>query len=217
MFFSSLAQSAGVEIAIDFQVYRSSGFNYRANDTDRLYLSNFEAVGVPANDDLGAWENESVVSSECALWTCVQSFELRQQNSDQTSKIREEFSKIQFNTRLKSIGTEGDRHYNIKFDPLPPSMNSPAGINFTVNNNAAFAFQSYFSTVFNGTLFKERNFHEPSSDVIQAPWNASADLDAWTKNIAASMTNVVRTTIPAHSPQFDGTGYQLGYDVRCAW
>jgi len=54
VFFSSLAQSAGVEIAIDFQVYRSSGFNYRANDTDRLYLSNFEAVGVPANDDLGA-------------------------------------------------------------------------------------------------------------------------------------------------------------------
>ena len=47
---------------------------------------------------------------------------------------------------------------------------------------------------------------------------ASADLDSWIRTVAASMTSVIRTFVPGteHS-MYNGTGYQLGYDVRWPW
>ncbi len=205
------------EISTDFSVIPSSGFHYNANDTDKFYLANFEAVGAPANMNLTTLKQDSVVSSECALWICVQSFESLQRNSNQTSTNREGFSKIQPDSRQNSICQMGDSSYNMIFEPLPPSMNPPAGINFTFNSIAACGFTYYFPSLFNGSVNRLRDIPGPSSDAIQALWNASADLDHWIKNVAASVTNVIRTTEPAHSPQFDGTGFQLGYDVRWAW
>ena len=71
--------------------------------------------------------------------------------------------------------------------------------------------------MFNGSLlFQER----PSftDDYLQAMWNASADLDGWIKNLALSMTNVVRTTNTSGPfGLYDGTGYQLGVQIHWPW
>lgn len=60
--------------------------------------------------------------------------------------------------------------------------------------------------------------------MVQAIWNVTgsvAELDSWIKNLAGSMTNVIRASNVGSSDgsklYYHGTAYQLGYEVRWVW
>jgi aspartate/tyrosine/aromatic aminotransferase len=54
-----------------------------------------------------------------------------------------------------------------------------------------------------------------SSDTVEAIWNGSVvGIDIWVKNLAVSMTNVVRTSAPPTNSHYNGTAYQSGIRVR---
>ena len=210
------------DIGTAFQVVRSGGFHYRANDSQTLYLSNWEAVGAPANttsaSDWQNWQNASTttVASECALWMCVQSFDTRQTNGKQSQTVTRSFSQI--HPWTARTNDENYYNYNVSFLDLPPEMNPPLSHNFSVYPSAFFAISEYFGTLFTGNISFFRMQQAYTSDYIQGIWDASGDLDTWIQTVATSMTNIIRTVGEAEPAiGYDGIGYQLGYDVRWAW
>ena len=202
-------------MGIGFQIFQSGGFHYPANDNNTLYLSNWEAVGAPTNaTSLSDWQNRTTVASECALWMCVQSFDTRQTHANQSQNVTRSFSKID----PRTISVNDLPNANISFLDLPTEMNPPLSHNFSVFASAYTALYQYFNTVFTGIVALSTNEQTYSSDYVQGIWDASADLDTWIQTVATSMTNVIRTLGDAEPAiEYDGTGYQLGYEVRWAW
>ena len=201
-------------IGSGFQVFPSSGSHFDKTQGDKLYLSNFEAVGMPAGTQLSdtSWQNRSEQAYECALWACVQAFETWQVNSNQTQVVRHTWDKVD------NSSIYNDPFKNITFVDLPIEMNAPDDANFRFLGMAVVALNTYLSSLFHGNITVNQGTQLSSSDVVQALWNATTDLDDWMHNVASSLTNVVRSFDPA--PQravLDGTGYQLGYDVRWPW
>ena len=150
--------------SVSFQVMESPGAIYQQNDST-LYISNFKVVGSP----LGTPELEGVplpysstVASECALWMCVQAFEV---NANQTEVVVQKFSQIKNAT---TAITQGGDFANINFQDIPRTMNSSPYGNYTVGLGASRAFQSYLSPTFNGSLSVLADSTVASSDVIEA-------------------------------------------------
>ena len=207
---------------------KSPGAIYQKNDSN-LYISNFEVVGGVA-DSSGAssvpWPNSSTVASECALWMCVQAFEMNMVNANQTQAVMQEFFQIQ--NKTTTIDDSGSPYYgSFTFQDIPRRMNPRPEGNYTVGFFAFHAFQNYLGTMFNGSVRLMPSSTVASSDVVEAIWSSTGDLDKWIKTVATSLTNAIRTdktnenenvTLNAVQDAFyNGQAYQLGYDVRWPW
>jgi len=204
-----------IDTGVGFRVFQSQGFHYPSNDNDTLYLSNWEAVGAPANS-VGStqWQNQTTVASECALWMCVQSFEASQAYTiQQMQEVNESFSKT--NTATRQTNAPGN---NISFLALPEEMNPPPNQNFSISGLALLSLTEYFASMFEGNITFNQADQSPSSDPVQAIWAASADLDTWLQTVAGSMSNVIRTSSPENKMEmYNGTGYRIAYDVQWIW
>jgi hypothetical protein len=212
---ANLTNFAEIDMGVGFQVFQSEGFHYPSNDTDTLYLSNWEAVGAPANSVGGTqWQNQTTVASECALWMCVQSYDVPATFSVQLMQVvNESFSKIDAATRQAHALVN-----NISFLALPEDMNPPPNQTFSISGLALLSLTEYFATMFEGNITLNQAEQNPSSDPVQAIWAASADLDTWLQTVAGSVTNVIRTSSPANKNQmYNGTGYRIAYDVQWIW
>ena len=98
-------------------------------------------------------------------------------------------------------------------DP-PAAMNSRPNVTYAIAR--ADSLEAF--GLFNGRVFLNELSNSPSSDAIQAICTAaSTDLDLWMNNIALSMTNALRAFDPAPDDMYNGTGYQLGIQVRWLW
>ncbi len=200
---------------IGFQVFQSTGAVYKKSRTDVLYIASFEAVGAPNNSlEETQWQNKTTVASECALWMCVQAYDTKQVNANQSQVVTQEFSTV-YNSSLD--GAYNVLQYNVTFVDLPAAMNSKANTNYEVSGGAILAMSEYFGTLFNGTIFLNQEAQLASSDTITGIWNSSADLDPWINSVAGSLTSVIRHSQPSQETFYNGTGFELGYDVRWPW
>ena len=211
---------------------QSPGAIYRQNDSS-LYISNFEVVGDVANSSGWAsvsWPNSSTVASECALWMCVQAFEMSMVNANQTQAVQavmQEFSQFQNKTAVDMIDDGTPLYEPYTFQDIPGTMNPRPEGNYTVGWEAYYAFQNYLGTMFNGSILLFPNSMVPSSDVVEAIWSSAGDLDKWIKTVATSLTNAIRAdktngkqnaALAAIEDAFyNGQAYQLGYEVRWPW
>ena len=191
-----------------FQVMPSLGAVYNSRNTSILYLANFDVVGTPAPNSN---TNLSTVAAECAMWFCVQAYDISITGSQQTQFMRN-FSQVG-----NSSNSVADQSYgaNFTFLDLPAKMNPRPNSQYRVDFMAYEAIGSFLYSSFDGNITHEMDSSMPSSDFILAVWNAtSTDLDAWMKNVALSMTNALRAFNPISDDFYNGTGYQLGVQVR---
>ena len=202
---------------VAFQVIPGKGATYNSSDTSRLYVANFDIFGAPASVQtaeqlVAAWPNESTVASECALWFCVQTLNTTVAKSNQQQKVIETFS-----TMVNSHLDGGSGASNVTFAELPPSMQSRAPANYNVDFFASGALSDYLSTTLSGNVTVDIESEGYSNDVVQAIWYASADLNGWIDNVAASMSQVVRTYTPQSDSVYDGTASILIYEYQVHW
>ena len=182
---------------ISFQVMQSPGAIYQQNDSN-LHISNFEVVGGLANSSGASsvpWPNSSTVASECALWMCVQAFEMSMVNDNQTQAVMQEFFQIQNKTAAMDSDTPyyGMPYYEtFTCQDIPRRMNPRPEGNYTVGLLAVYAFQNYLGPMFNGSVSLRPESVLASSDVVEAIMNSAGDLDKWIKTVATSLTNVIR-------------------------
>ena len=198
---------------VGFQVKTGKGATYDLSDTSRLYVANFDIFGSPVSvQTAGQWPNESTVASECALWFCVQTFNTTVIESNQQQKVIESFS-----TMVNSQPDSANGVSNVTFAELPPSMQSRAPANYNIGYFASGALSEYLSTALSGTVTLDIESVGYSNDVVQAIWYASADLNGWIDNVAASMSQVVRTYTPQSDSVYDGTASILIYEYQVHW
>ena len=203
----------GAEDGIGFQVMSTPLTINSTNNTNILYLTKFDLVGAPANTYAQPLQNSSTIAAECSLWFCVQAYDTQVANTKQTQNITYSFSQI-----ANSTIENADDNW-ITFLQLPAEMNPvPGSIYKVANLETLTAFDSFLGPLFNGTVILYESSNQPSSDAVQAIWNATLlDLDAWIKNIALSMTNALRAFDPTTNDLYNGKALHLGVQVRWRW
>ena len=201
-----------------FQVMQSTGSFYDSEHPSRLYLTNFDVFGAPFQaKSESMWPNASTVSFECALWMCVQVLNTTTSSAHQSQFSVEEF--VNFST----TGNESSEDYDggnskYTFMPLPLSTRSRTQASYNLDRINVEYIRNLLSSAITGTIQLGRSSsYNPSSDTVLGIWNASSDLDSWIKNLALSMTNVIRTNTPHSDDMYNGTAYHLGYQVRWEW
>ena len=194
-----------------FQVMQSKGAAYSLSNSSMLYITNFDLVGAPGNSYETAWSPSNTVAAECAMWSCVQAYDISVTTTQQT-QFSQNFSKV------VKPGVHADLFSNYTFLDLPAEMNPGHNSQFNVTLINASLLRNFLASLFSGNASGAPDFPNASSDIIQAIWNATAaDLDGWMKNVALSMTNALREFNPAPDDMYNGTGYQLGVQVRWEW
>ena len=193
-----------------FQVQSSKGAQFNTSHYDRLYIANFDMFGAPFGSYSEEWDNKSTISSECALWMCVQTFNVSTSSTQQVQKVVSSYSDV--NSDPSNATKSG-----FIFTNLPSYLHGTVHTNFTVDFNAWGALQVYFADLVDGTVLLGSNSQAYSSDATEAIWNGTQNLDKWIDNLASSMTNNVRIGSPLSRPLYNGTAYQLGVKVRWLW
>lgn len=204
-----------------FQVFPSPGFRWKNDDTSKAYVANFEMVGYQASSEstsrytigLDILASTPVIASECALWLCVKSYKNTMIAGSATQKVTEIFSEA----LPVEEGPAAVSKMSQSFLPLPPTMNPHPGANFTVTYLAKYSMQNFLRRLFSGNVTVNTASQESSADIVAAMWPATRSIDEWIENIAASMTDVIRTTNPEPNDYYNGSAVRLAYRVRWVW
>ena len=221
---ASFTQDASINGGVGFEVIPSDGAFYNASDLTRLYVANFDvfgAPGAPANQEytFKPWANESTVASESALWFCIQTIDTSITNTQQKQAVIGAYS---FFIRSDIRSDSRYSQTNLAFDTVDvndqwSNMRPNNSQEYNVNYKAAMALNRYLSGIINGNVSFVSYGTSFSNDIVQAIWENSGNLDAWIQNLATSMSNLVRQSIPHSDKRYNGVAYQLGYDISWPW
>lgn len=195
-----------------FAVQSGTGGKYNSSLYDKLYIANFDVVGAPYKELSQGFSNQTTSASECAMWLCVQAYNVSTRSNHQVQTTIQTFSSI-------NSTPSGNAVFAIfTFPTLPAEMNAAPNTNYSVSALGAKGFKDTLSTMFNGTAVLDIESSSAESDAVDAIWSASANLDPWIQRVALSMTNALRNSsnLPSHA-LYNGTGYQLGVSVRWPW
>lgn len=196
-----------------FQVLGGTGAYYNVSLNDKAYIANFDMLGAPYDSYATTWSNDSLVCSECALWMCIQTYNVTTVSAAQVQTVVSTFSN--YNRSLLLQGGNGGEV--LPWPAMPSDVHASADTNFTIGLFAIDALSEYLSGVINGTVYLNLETQAPTSDATEAVWNGTQNLDVWIDNLALSMSNVVRTGASVSRAAYNGTAYQPGITVRWAW
>ena len=170
-----------------FQVSPSPGAYYDATAGERVYIANFDLFGVPY-DSYSYEEHLPLSGSECALWICVQTYNITVSGGKLQQTV------VAKRNNANKTETLDNTAYNITFPPLADFADADQKATFTVDRSAYLAFGAYMNKTMTGWIGLNLGAQIFSSDLIQGIWNGTTTIDAWINNVAASLTGVVRTT-----------------------
>ena len=147
-----------------------------------LYIANFEVISTPYLSNSG-----SLAAIECALWFCVESYNISVASNEPHQRVLSTTSKHTPATssgyRFLEILTDVNRTPNI-------SVSSDAYT--TMFSAIDLSAKATYTSVSNGMSGEESTTF--SSDVAQALWSASSDWDTWIARFAKSLSNEIRST-----------------------
>ncbi|KIW64060.1 hypothetical protein PV04_09020 [Phialophora macrospora] len=186
------------------------------------YIALFQSLGAayPAQD------LRTVTAAECGLWLCLQSWNASVLNGVTSSQLLHTYTSAradsvfdynftaipyqQFNIDPKSLGYGSSK---ASLQAIADSVNL-----YTYGNVTGFQMASV-PGIANSWEY------DPSSDTIQAFWQASASVDMYTsfvENFAISLSNNIRLTSPAPANSsadydYNGTAYTSRAYVHVRW
>ena len=188
-------------------------------------LSEFYVVGMPYASII-EYGFHDVTSHRCTLEWCVNAYSRTSISGNQTESI------VATESTWQQIGSESSSNITTlpaSFNPTPGEVYSLTGFYPLVVSNLLTTLLSSYAQC--GDDSAAGNFR--SSDAADAIWYYTArDPHAWIRNLATSISNVVRTSgasalegadpappgpdDPLFRP-YHGTAYQLGIQIRWAW
>lgn len=218
----------------------SVGHIYNASLMNRAYIANFFAIGYSKFSDLDYPANFSAY--ECALWWCVNAYEVSTQASVQTTTI------VYTQDTLNASGyrPEGYRgspgndimFHNLTFPRLPAevqarlNLSAPAAsIQFSVMTISLVTLRAYIKSIFQGKGTTDSHATAADNDIVEAVWTAAsggsmAAMEDWIARVALSLSNYIRDPSPstfvavgshARPAEFAGHATILGIVVRWPW
>lgn len=197
-----------------FQVVPSRGATFNTSLQDRLYVMNIDILGAPYWSF--ADSNPPFSGYECALWLCVNAYEVKINSTMQNVSVVASHARLNaswLNMKTSVLPFDGGTWY--QYPSLGVELNAH-NITFTVRLWAYMALQQYMYATMNGTVYWSTSQHF-SNDLIRGIWNGTEDIDSWISNLATSMSNVVRSTNSSSRAEYSGTALALTVKVQWAW
>lgn len=196
-----------------FEVLFTEGTFFNSSSITTPYILNVEAIGMPFNQR--TW-NESLISAqECALWYCVQSYDINITNNVLSQTVIETWNTT---APMPAIVAA---NYNITFSGMPESMNILPNSEYKVMDVSRNAASMFLGSVFKGQVNGGLEGTIYSTDWIEAVWagwGTESNMEQMISNLARSMTNNIRSTSPASSsPEYEGTAFHNQVFVKVRW
>lgn len=214
----------------------SKGHLYNISLGNKAYIANFFAVGYSINSLSPA----NFSAYECALWWCVNAYQISTQASVQKTDI------VYTQHTLNASGYPSSETYahnpgndilfdNLTFPPFPADIQkqfnlsaSTAAIEYRVMPISLVTLRGYTKTIINGTGTLASHATYSSNDIVETTWSAASSLssmEAWVSRVAMSLSNYIRdptasTFVAVGSqprPDFAGSATILGIVVRWSW
>ncbi|KAI1089881.1 hypothetical protein F5B19DRAFT_504354 [Rostrohypoxylon terebratum] len=181
-----------------FKVAPSNGSVNAFASNSQPYISIFDVLS--ASRDFAEIKAQA---HECALWFCLQSFNVSVTNGIQTSTVISSWSKTDFSAENSARSDE------LTFVDIPPNL---------------YALKTFIDVIMAGNASGPAGAIEHSSDWIEAVRNAAPNLDSWIARLALSMTNEIRrtgtlSTVPDTNGtlRYAGIAYVTSTHVRVNW
>ena len=198
-----------------FQVQWSSsgGKHWNSGSPTRLYIANWEQIGAPFGSTPSAYASDAYSATECALCLCVNTYNITMTSNTQFQSLVSSLDHIDYD--WYNAGHTGNDYYSF----MPPNTTSSSSVPYSVSFFATEALSGGLLTLLNGTVQLNDRGYLASSDAIDAIWNGDGST-TWIKNLALSMSNVVRTTASDSSSSresYNGIAYVQGIRIRWWW
>ncbi len=208
----------------------TEGYTYpptmgQVNDVP-LYLLNFVTIGVPWQASITA----NASATECALWACVQRYSVSVHDGRQSQEITSTWTRTRnpsfpissqltseggpLNPGLASEGAQG----HVTFVDIPSDYNVLPNANFTITGDAWNTLNNYaLNPMFETLEITGTQGQEPTALAV---WQGSTDWDSWIENLAQSLSNQLRLSVPTtNDPQshYAGQAYFSVAFVKVRW
>jgi hypothetical protein len=181
-------------------------------DTVRDYLVIMDLFGHPYGTT-GKFDSVVPAYHQCSLWTCIQHYNTSVVTGEHIEDV------VEVNNAGSSAGIVGEGAF-YTFGPVNPRDDVAHHINYTATSMALSVVKYFLEFNFAGNVtVSSTDLASYTSVILRGIWNGTTDADAWIKNVATSMTNVIRSnqTISWQRDEYNGTQFELAVRVRWLW
>ncbi|KAF9876936.1 hypothetical protein CkaCkLH20_05782 [Colletotrichum karsti] len=213
----SMASGTSLDIAHDassierFNVKPLNEANRRRNSTDRTFVSVFDLLWVKKKKKNG--RPAETIGQECALWFCMQTYNITVEESDLKQTVDHNWS----TTRFENENNAHESEY--VFVDVPANMEADQS-RYSITKDALSALQSFFDGVIEGTYEGRDTIINFSSEWVEAMYNARGNLDEWIDRLSTSLTNEVRLhgeDREKNRTRYAGAGYTIEQVIYVDW
>ncbi|KAK4191790.1 hypothetical protein QBC35DRAFT_459828 [Podospora australis] len=195
-----------------FKVAPVNGTVHSISSESRAYFSVFDLLSLTQTKDT----EPVVTASECALWFCLQAYQISMSNGGQHQNLVGNYS-----TTTMSL-TNSARRGEYRFVNIPDhQLNTLNTTRYAVTHEAMLALREFMASITSGTVTTTLNTLYSSSDWVEAMWNATTgDLSQWIQTFAASMTGEIRlhgSVSGTSAGRYDGNATQIMPVVKVSW
>lgn len=197
----------------------STGYHFTVAPTlnvsgsgSQAVFSKFDIISVTKSRD-----STSAEAYQCALCFCLQSYDLRVVDGQQTTNIIGNWSQAEFSAASSSHFDE------FHFVDIPADMNANPSTRYSVPVESITVLENFMASKMIGNSSNVDNRADYSSDWIQAMQNSSSDLATWITRLTLSMTNDIRisgaldTNNRGNQYQYTGTAFTQLPHVQVNW
>ncbi|KAI1459469.1 hypothetical protein F4805DRAFT_466079 [Annulohypoxylon moriforme] len=180
---TSISHQDGSKSGFRFQVAPSNGSANTFALDSRPYISTFDVISVSQTS-----LETKVQAHECALWFCLQSFNVTVANGIQTTTVLSNWSKTNLPTE------DNPRFDELTFIDIPTNLYAHNQTHYTVPANSIQTLRTFINPLLTGNASGHTDAPQHSSDWIEAIWTATPDLNSWISRLTLSITNDIRRT-----------------------
>ncbi|KAI0882231.1 uncharacterized protein GGS22DRAFT_191401 [Annulohypoxylon maeteangense] len=198
---TSVSHQDGLDSGFRFKVAPTNGSTNTFASDSQPYISIFDMISVPQK-----FSETIVQAHECALWFCLQSFNVTVANGVQTSIMISNWSTTHFSMESNIQSDE------VIFTDTPPNLYVHNQSRYSIPADSIQALRSFINPLITGNASGPADAIQYSSDWIEAIWNATPHLDFWIARLALSITNEIRRTGTLNTPTIsENTNKTLAY------
>jgi hypothetical protein len=193
----------------EFRVAPTNGTLHHVDDTSKAYFSIFEMINLVH----GSGEQVQFQGWECAMWFCVNAYDVTVANGKQNLTLKGTSS----TTRI-DFGQQFQTDY--VFMNLPNELEANPDVRFAITGNAMTALRDFMNVLTFGTVTNTFNTIECSSDWIEALWAGTSNLTDWMGKFTTSLTNEIRQQGQTKDPRasrYRGFAVQMAPFVNVNW
>lgn len=201
------------------------GLHYKSIEQDRdngyMMLAHFEVISQRDRANHAAtWGLEETAAHECALWFCIQAYDVSLTNGNLNQMTINQWSHVDPRS-LTDDNSGGQTYFGsdfFNFTMPPAEFNVPEGTNWAVGARTVHDVKRYIDSFF--PMWIMHLDGNGRTSMADAMWASTGRMDEYISDLARTMTQAVRIdslTSPLGDVYYQGTARRDETLVRVRW